>query len=282
MSNVDLSRYDDFFLDCDGVIWEGTKAISGSVATLQRLEALGKRVFFVTNNSTHTQEDVARKALQLGYSCRPDHVFSSGKATGLYLLKKHPSVHKLYLIGQPAFRKELQKLGFTVVHKDDFTEQNIFSLEQLKSLRPEPGIQAVVVGYQLPFNYLSAYYASMCVQSGALLIASNPDRYMSLREGIRMPGNGVFVAFLESATDHKAEIVGKPGPFFLEWAQDQYQVDSRRCLMIGDSLETDIAFAKATGMDSLLVLSGVTTQSSLFSSEIQPTYVLPQLSSLIP
>jgi len=280
MSRVDLSRYDDFFLDCDGVIWEGTKALPGSIATLQHLESLGKRVFFVTNNSTHTQEDVARKALQLGYPCRPQQVFSSAKATGLYMLKKHPQVRKIYLIGQPAFRRELETLGFSVVHKDDFPDQSIYSMEQLKSLRPEAGIQAVVVGYQLPFNYLSAYYASMCVQSGALLIASNPDRYLSLRDGVRMPGNGVFVAFLEAATDHKAEIVGKPGPFFLEWAQDQYQVTPSRSLMIGDSLETDIAFAKATGMDSLLVLSGVTNESRLFSSSIQPTYVLPQLSYL--
>ena len=280
MSGVDLTRYDYFFFDCDGVIWEGVRPVPGSIDTLKRLELMGKKVFFVTNNSTHTQEDVAKKAKSMGYDCKPEQVFSTAKATALYLKKKHPHVRKVYLIGQTAFRRELEKLGLAVVHMDDFPQQNIHSLEQLKSLRPEPGIDAVVVGYQFSFNYLSAYYGSMCVQNGAVLIGSNPDRALSLRDGIIMPGCGPFISFLESACGKQAEVVGKPGSFFFEWAQDEHHMDVRRCLMTGDNLETDIAFAHNTGMDSLLVLSGVTTAVTLRTSPIQPTYTLPQLSFL--
>lgn len=276
---MDLSRYDDFFFDCDGVLWSGSAEIPGSVDALYRLQSLGKRVFLVTNNSTMTQEEVARKAAKFGFRCEAQQVYSSARATALYIRKVHPKVKKVYLIGEPSFRLELQRVGLSVVHKSDFPHSRIQSLEHLKSLKPEPGIDAVVVGYQVSFNYLSAYYGSICLQRGAKLIASNCDRNYCI-EGVIMPAAGAFVAFMEAASDCKAEVVGKPQHFFIDWAQEQHGITVARSLMVGDNLETDIQFARNAGMDSLLVLTGVTSVKEAQESAIKSTYILPRLSSL--
>ena len=280
MAVVDLGRYDTLFFDCDGVLWYGSESIQGSAETLRKLHAMGKEIYFITNNSFQTQEQLAQKITKFGYNCAPKQVYCSAKATIFYLQTRYPSIRKVYLLGEASFRSELLQSGFQVVHKSDFPEQSIKSLEQLKAMRPDTDIGAVVLGFQTGFNYLAAYYGAMCVQAGAKLVASNDDMYLLLKDGVRMPGCGALVKFLETATDVKAEVVGKPAPYFWEMAQRTDQVDLGRSLMIGDSLMTDIPFASQAGMDSLLVLSGVTKLSELPASAVRPTYVLPSVADL--
>ena len=282
MAVVDLSKYDNFFFNCDGVIWYGSQAIPGSGETLRKLHAMGKKVFFVTNNPALSQSDLAEKIKSFGYQCQPSQIYGTAKATGVYLLKRYPHIRKVFVIGQPAYKHELESLGLTVIHSHDFPQARIQSLEHLKSIRPDPEVQAVVVGTQMSFSYLGAYYGAMCVQRGAKLLASTRDSYFILKDGIRMPGCGTMLAFMEAATDQKAEVVGKPTPFFMEWAQESEGIDLSRTLMIGDSMTADIQFAVNVGIHSLLVLSGVTGMGDLSQHTIRPTYILPSLSSLIP
>jgi len=281
MAKPDLSQFDSFFFDCDGVIWLGTQPIPGSIATLNHLHSLGKRIYFVTNNPALSQAEIAHRITSLGYNCQERQVFGSAKASGIYLHRRYPSIHKVYLIGQMAHKRELESLGLQVVHNSEFAESSIRSLEQLKAIRPDAGIEAVVVGTQMSFNYLSAYYGSICVQRGAKLIGITHDSYFILKEGVRMPGCGTLLTFMETATGQKAEMMGKPSPFFMEWARDSEGVEPRKALMVGDSLDADIHFANNVGMPSVLVLSGVTKAHEVAKSPHQPTYILPTLADLI-
>ena len=281
MSGVDLTRYDYFFFDCDGVIWLGTQEIPGSIATLNRLLSLGKRIYFVTNNPALSQQEICQRIAHFGFPCHENQVFGSAKATGIYLRRRYPSIQKVYLIGQLAHKQELESLGLRVVHNSEFAEKQISSLEQLKSLQPDRDIEAVVVATQMSFSYLSAYYGSICVQRGAKLISTTKDAYFILRDGIRMPGCGTLLAFMENATAKSAEMVGKPSPFFMEWAQESEGVDPKRSLMIGDSLASDIQFANNVGIESVLVLSGVTKAADVAASPHKPTYILRSLADLV-
>lgn len=281
MAKPDLSQFESFFFDCDGVIWLGMQPIPGSIATLNHLHSLGKRIYFVTNNPALSQAEIAHKITSLGYTCQERQVFGSAKATGIYLQRRYPSIRKVYLIGQMAHKRELESLGLRVVHNSEFAESSIKSLEQLKSLRPDEDIEAVIAATQMSFNYLSAYYGSICVQRGAKLIGTTQDSYFILKEGVRMPGCGTVLAFMENATGKKAEMVGKPSPFFMEWAQDSERVEPKRALMVGDSLAADIQFANNVGMPSLLVLSGITKAHEVAKSPHQPTYILPTLADLV-
>jgi phosphoglycolate/pyridoxal phosphate phosphatase family enzyme len=281
MATVDLSQLDSFFFDCDGVIWLGNQPIPGSIATLNHLHSLGKRIYFVTNNPALSQAEIAQKITDLGYKCEERQVFGNAKGTGVYIRRRYPSIRKVYLIGQMAQKREMESLGLRVVHNSEFSESSIKSLEQLKSLRPDADIEAVIVSTQMSFNYLAAYYGSICVQRGAKLIGTARDCYFILKEGVRMPGCGTLLTFLENATGKQGELVGKPSPFFMEWAQDSEGVEPKRTLMVGDSLVTDIQFANNVGMASLLVLSGVTKAKDVTGSLHQPTYTLNTLADLI-
>lgn len=282
MAVVDLRRYDAFLFDCDGVLWTGSQLISGAGAALQALQNLGKKVLFVTNNSFQSPGAIREKISRVGFSCAESQVYCSSRATAWYLRKRYPAVRKVYLVGEESFRSELRSQGLEVTRVSDFPAKRISSLEQLKAMRPDQDVGAVVVGLHTGFNYLEAYYASMCLQAGAKLIASNNDDFLPLRDGVRMPGSGCFVRFMENAANVTAEVVGKPEPFFFELARDLEHIDPRRTLMVGDSLATDISFATRAGIDSALVLSGVTKADHIAHADYQPTYVLDSIANLIP
>ena len=282
MTAVDLERYDNFLFDCDGVIWCGKQAIPGSVETLNKLQEMGKRVFFVTNTASLTQKGLAKKLTSKGYVCKPEQVYSSALATAVYLRKRYPSIRKVFLLGQEAFKRELESQGLTVIHSDDFPKaQQVKDWADLKTIQPDADIEAVVLGSQLSFTYHAACYASICVQRGAKLVAASHDPYFEIEGGVRMMGAGAFVTYIETATNQTAEVVGKPSPFYMEWAQERDGLDRSRTLMIGDMLESDIQFAHNAGIDSALVLTGVTKEADLMDLALRPTYVLADVAGLL-
>lgn len=281
MTAVDLERYDNFLFDCDGVMWCGQRAIPGSFETLNQLQQRGKRVFFVTNSASSTQKGLAKKLTRRGYMCTSDQVYGSALATAVYLRKRYPSIHKVFLIGQEAFQRELESQGLTVIHSSDFPQGQVKDWADLKTIQPDSDIGAVVLGSQLSFTYHAACYASICVQKGAKLVASSHDPYFEVEGGVRMMGAGAFVTYIETATGQMAEVVGKPSPFYMEWAQERDHLDPRRTLMIGDMVDSDIQFAHNAGIDSALVLTGVTKEADLADLTLKPTYVLADVAALL-
>jgi phosphoglycolate/pyridoxal phosphate phosphatase family enzyme len=279
---LELGKYDCLFFDCDGVIWSGKDPIPGSIPALLSLQSLNKRLLFVTNNSIYSQQQLASRLTVLGFPCSPGQVFCPGVGVGVYLRAKHPFVSKVVLIGGFHLRNELINQGYAVIHSSDFAKipPTTTVEELLLTLRVEEGVGAVVVALQFDFNYQIACFASKCLQRGAVLIAANADKFALAGDDVRMPGGYALVRFLEESADIKAEIVGKPSAFFFQWAQFDSHLNPKRCLMVGDTLETDIAFANNCGMDSVLVLSGVSTEAEA-REQSTATYILPNLASLL-
>jgi glycerol-1-phosphatase len=253
-----VDRYDVVLLDLDGVLFRGDETVSGGPETLAALRADGIRLAFVTNNSARTPEQVAEKLLGHGYAARPDEVVTSALATADVLAAS--GITEAFVVGEEGIRHALAEAGIAV-------------------LEGEPaGAACVVIGWDRQVTYLKLKTASLLVQRGARLIATNADRSYPAPDG-SWPGAGALLAVVTTTTGVEPEIVGKPHPpLYLAAVQ---RLGGQRPLVVGDRLETDIAGALALGWDSLLVLSGATSRETAEASETRPTHVAPDVRALL-
>jgi HAD superfamily hydrolase (TIGR01457 family) len=253
------ARYDALLFDLDGVVYRGDDAVEGAPETLDAVRDAGASVVFLTNNSSRTPERVAEKLVRLGIEAAPDEVMTSAVATADMLALQGGGT--AYVIGGEGVTRALQNAGIAVVDGEP------------------PRVDLVVVGIDDDFTYARLRTASVLVQRGARLVATNADRTFPATRGELWPGAGALVAALEVATGVAAEVVGKPHAPLFEAALRRSGGSTP--LVIGDRLDTDIAGANALGWDSMLVLSGVSTEVELGDSPFRPTYVAPDVRGLL-
>jgi len=251
-------RYDCFLLDLDGVLVRGDEPVAGAAGTIDALRADGKRFAFVTNNSARTPEEVVGNLAKLGIRAAPDEVETSALATADLLASR--GVRTAFVVGERGIRAALAAAGVAVLDGD-----------------PE-GVDVVVVGWDRTADYDKLRTASILVQRGAALVATNGDPSYPAPEG-RWPGAGALLAVITTTTDAVPEVVGKPNPPLLLAALER--AGGGAALVVGDRLETDIAGAVAVGWDSLLVLSGIARREDLDRSPVHPTYVGGDVSALL-
>jgi HAD superfamily hydrolase (TIGR01457 family) len=255
---VIADRYDAFLFDLDGVLYRGSEPVPGAADAVSRLRSLGKRVTFVTNNSGRTPEAVAGHLRAMGVAADADEVETSALTTAAVLARR--GVGSAFVVGEEGIRTALADVGIEVVDgKPDL-------------------VDVVVVGWDRGADYDTLRTASVLVQRGAGLIATNPDASYPAGDGLRWPGAGALLAVVETTTGMRGEVVGKPEPPLLLAALER--AGGGRPLLIGDRLDTDIAGAVACDWDSLLVLTGIATEEEALTGPIRPTYVGSDLSVL--
>ncbi|KAL9455491.1 hypothetical protein AB3S75_004839 [Citrus x aurantiifolia] len=272
---------DVFLFDCDGVIWKGDKLIDGVRQTLDVLRSKGKKLIFVTNNSRRSRRQSAHKFHSLGVSVSEDEIFSSSFAAAMYLkVNNFPQENKVYVIGGEGILEELRQAGYTGLGGPEDGEKRV----QLKSnclFEHDKNVGAVVVGLDPHINYYKLQYGTLCIREnpGCLFIATNRDAVGHLTDLQEWPGAGCMVAAMCASTEKEPIVVGKPSTFMMEILSKKFQIASSRMCMVGDRLDTDILFGQNAGCKTLLVLSGVTTQSTLQdpSNNIQPDYYTNQI-----
>ena len=243
-------RYDCFLFDLDGVLYRGDQPVPGAAEGLAGLRRRGKRVAFLTNNSGRTPEAVAERLRRLGIEASPGEVVTSALATADLLSAR--GTRSAFVIGEEGVRRALADVGIEV-----------------REGEPER-VDVVVVGWDRSADYEKLRRAALLVQRGAQLVATNADPAYPAPDGL-WPGAGALLAAVTTTTGAVPEVVGKPhAPLFLRALE---RAGDGRPLVVGDRLETDIAGARALGWDSLLVLTGVTDEGRLATSEIRPTYV---------
>jgi len=112
-------KYDNFFFDCDGVVWRGNEQIGDAFAKIEELERMGKKVFFVTNNATKLPADAVDKMRKMGYSgVKQDHVYTSAGCVAKYVVRRYPEARKIFAIGELSVRKALEAEGIEVIGAD--------------------------------------------------------------------------------------------------------------------------------------------------------------------
>ena len=251
-------RYDAFLLDLDGVLYRGDRPVPRAAETVEALRHLDKRVAFVTNNSSRTPEEVVAHLASVGVAAGVEEVETSALTTAAGLLER--GVASAFVVGEAGLRTALGDAGIDLIAADD---------------RPE----AVVVGWDRTITYETLRQASMAVQRGAILFASNADATYPAPDGFTWPGAGAIVAALEAATETQAEVFGKPHAPILRAALAR--AGGGTPLVIGDRVGTDIEGARRLRWDSVLVLTGISTRQDLKAAGIAATYVVEDLAALV-
>ncbi|WP_456443659.1 HAD-IIA family hydrolase [Thermococcus sp.] len=253
-------------LDMDGVVYRGDKAIDGSRELVNFLKEKDIPFVFLTNNSTKTPRAYRKKLLEMGIDVPEDRIITSGLATRLYM-RKHMEPGRIFVIGGEGLHEEMEKLGWGTV-----------SLEACRKGQWRE-IKHVVVGLDPDLTYEKLKYATLAIRNGARFIGTNPDTTYPAEEGL-YPGAGAIIAALRASTDVEPLIIGKPNEPAYEIAKEKLG-NAGEIWMIGDRLDTDVAFAKRFGMKAVMVLTGVSTLEDVEKSPAKPDLVLPSVKELV-
>jgi HAD superfamily hydrolase (TIGR01450 family) len=257
-----VDAYDLVIFDLDGVIYLIDKPIDGAVEAVGRLRSAGMAVAYATNNASRRAADVAALLTGMGVPATPDEVLTSAGAAAALLAEDLPAGSPVLVVGAEALRAELRDVGLLPVSRLD--ESPV----------------AVVQGYGPDVAWKDLAEASLAVRAGARWMATNTDRTLPSPRG-PLPGNGSLVAVLRTALGRDPDVVvGKPEPALFTTAASRS--GAAKSLVVGDRLDTDIEGAVRAGMDSLLVLTGVSGPAEMLSApaERRPTHVAADLSGL--
>jgi len=278
-----VDKVDCFIFDCDGVIWKGDKLIDGVPETLAMLREMGKKLIFVTNNSTKSRAGYLQKFTSLGLSIKAEEIYSSSYAAAAYL-ESIKFEKKAYLIGEVGICEELDLVGIPWVGGPEDKGKEI-ELTSGYMLEQDKDVGAVIVGFDRHVNYHKIQMATLCIREnpGCLFIATNLDAVTHLTDAQEWAGNGSMVGAIRGSTKREPIVVGKPAEFMLANIADKFGLERSQICMVGDRLDTDILFGKDGGLATVLVLSGVTTEETLMSpsNKICPDYYMDKLPDLL-
>jgi glycerol 3-phosphatase-2 len=255
--------YEAFLFDLDGVLYRGHDPVGGAVAAVERLRQAGKRLAFLTNNSSRTPGQVADKLAGMGFRVGADEVVTSAEATARLvgrLANEDGRPATAFVIGEEGIRAALDREGIEV--RDGHPEEADF----------------VVIGWDRGADYDALRMASVLVRRGALLVATNADATYPAPGGELWPGAGALVAAVETASGARATVVGKPRRALFDLGLES--VGTGSALVVGDRLETDVAGAVAAGLDAALVLTGAAGPGDLLDAAALPVAVLADVGGL--
>lgn len=223
-------------IDLDGVVYEGAALVPGAADAIGAFRAAGKSVLFLTNNSTRRPGAIAEKLRKLGIACSGDDVLNSALATALFLRERRlDRPGGAFVIGTDEFRALLQEHGIRLAEAPD-------------------RCSALVAGMDMDFNYGTISTGLVALQSGVPFVICNRDANFPSDGGILRPACGSLIGALEAASLRRADHdVGKPSPLMLELALERLRARRQDCVVIGDTLDTDIAMASAAGVASVLI-----------------------------
>lgn len=255
--------YELIVFDLDGVLYLDTEPVPGAPAAVRGIVDSGARVAYATNNASRGADEVARLLRTLGVPATTKDVVTSAQAAARVLADGLPAGAPVLVVGSPALWAEIAEVGLTPVDRAD----------------ADP--RAVVQGYGPAVGWAALAEACVAIRAGARWVVTNTDATLPSPRG-PLPGNGSLVAALRTALGGRDpdRVVGKPQAALFEVTLARHGV--RRALIVGDRLDTDIEGARRAGLDSLLVLTGVSTAADLLRApeHQRPTHVAADLSGL--
>jgi HAD superfamily hydrolase (TIGR01450 family) len=239
MADPDLAR-PVWVLDLDGVVYAGAALLPGAGDAVTRLRAAGRRVAFLTNNSAQRPARVAQKLRRLGVPCDDREVITSGSAAADLLVERGLGATRgVHVLGTDDLRAEVEARGLRCTDEAD--------------------AEAVLVGFDPGFSYAGLATAFRAARAGAAVVACNRDREFPSDGGVPWPACAAMLGALEGALGRSADVeVGKPSPYMLERLAAALGFGLADCLVVGDSLESDIEMARRAGVPSVWIHGGVT------------------------
>ncbi len=262
-----------FIIDMDGVLWHGEQPQPGLQDFFQALHDHQIRFILATNNASLTREQYVMKLARMGVTTvTRDNILTSATATALYLAEhNNPETTRVFIVGEDGLRQPLLDQGFTLT--------GLYEVNDSSKKTPNLGAHIVVCGKDQTLTWDKLATATLNIRAGAAFIGTNADTTLPTEHGITH-GNGAILAALKVATGVTPTIIGKPEPIMYQQALSLLGADPSQTVAIGDRLETDILGAVRTGIRSLLVLSGISTEEDLQKSDYQPTWIMPDIRTI--
>lgn len=248
-----------FICDMDGVIYHGSKVLPGVKEFVSWLQQENKNFLFLTNSSANSPQELKLKLDRMGIEVDESHFYTSALATAKFLKDQDPGC-SVYAIGEAGLIMALHDAGIP-----------------LNEVDPD----YVVVGEGRNYNYDSIVKACKLVNAGARLIGTNSDLTGPTEEGA-VPSCRALISPIELATGKNAYFVGKPNPLMMRTGLRKLGVHSEDAVMVGDRMDTDIIAGIESGLETVLVLSGVTDEEEMNRFPYRPGYVLSGVGEIVP
>ena len=246
-----------FICDMDGVIYHGNRIIPRAHDFVKWLIDNNKDFLFLTNSSERSPRELAQKLGRMGLEVGEEHFYTSALATASFLASQCKG-GSVYVIGEPGLTYALYEAGFS-----------------MNDINPD----YVVMGETRSLNYEKIEKAVRLVMNGAKLIGTNSDLTGPSEGGI-VPATRALIAPIEMTTGKKAYFVGKPNPLMMRHALKKLGCDKEDAAIIGDRMDTDIIAGIESELDTVLVLSGVTSRDSINKFPYSPKYVLSDIGEI--
>ena len=247
-----------FICDMDGVIYHGNKILDGVADFVNWMQDNNKKFVFLTNSAERTPHELSMKLARMGLQVSADHFYTSAMATAEFLHGQKPDC-TAYVIGEAALTKALYDHGI-----------------YMNDVNPD----YVIVGETSTYSFEKITKAINLVLKGAKLIGTNPDITGLVENGI-YPATGALISPIEIATGKKAYFVGKPNPLMLRHGLRKLNCHSQDIAFIGDRMDTDIIAGIESNVDTVLVLSGVTSMEDIDQFPYRPKYIANGVGDLI-
>lgn len=247
-----------YLSDMDGVLVRGNIPIPGAAEFIERLVAEGHPFLILTNNSMYTQRDLQLRLSQIGLPVPAEHIYTSALATAQFLHSQRPG-GTAYVIGEAGLTTALHEVGYLLTdHNPDY----------------------VVVGETTAYSFEHITRAVRLVAGGARFIATNRDVNGPSSTGI-VPATGAIAALIATATGIQPYFIGKPNPLMMRTALNTIDAHSESSMMIGDNMETDIIAGMESGMETVLVLTGVTQRADVERYSFRPTRIVDSIADVL-
>ena len=247
-----------FICDMDGVLYHGNKLLPGVTEFVEWLQVEQKRFLFLTNSSERSPRELQQKLQRLGLHVDKEHFYTSALATAAFLASQHPG-GSAFVIGETGLTNALYDAGFS-----------------MNDVNPD----YVVVGESRDYTYDRICRAVKLVLKGAKLIGTNPDLTGPVEGGL-VPATGSLMAPIELATGCKAYYVGKPNPLIMRQALKRIGCQREESVIIGDRMDTDIVAGIESEIETVLVLTGVTSEADLARFPYRPRHILKDLRGFV-
>ncbi|OQY33526.1 MAG: HAD family hydrolase [Spirochaetaceae bacterium 4572_59] len=240
-----------FICDMDGVIYHGNRLLPGVPEFINWLRKEDKKFLFLTNSSERSPRELQQKLSRLGVEVSEENFYTSALATADFLKNQCPG-GSAYVIGEAGLTNALYDAGFS-----------------MNDINPD----YVIVGDSRSYNMENLIHAVNLVINGAKLIGTNPDLTGPVEKGIA-PSTGALISPIELSTGCKAYFVGKPNPLMMRSALKRISCKREETAIVGDRMDTDIIAGIESEIETVLVLSGVTSREEIEKFAYRPHHVL--------
>jgi len=245
-------------MDMDGVLVREEHPVPGAQEFLARLTERGVPFLVLTNNSIYTRRDLAARLRRSGLELPEEAIWTSALATGGFLDSQRPG-GSAFVIGEAGLTTALHESGYTLTERSP---------------------DYVVLGETRTYSFERLTRAIRLIDGGARFIATNPDPTGPSPEGA-LPATGSFAALITQATGVRPYFVGKPNPLMMREALRAIDAHSESTVMIGDRMDTDIVAGIEAGLQTVLVLSGITSRDETQRFPFLPSRIVDSVADLV-